>query len=200
MRKLPREGGLDSTGARTHVEPHTNCCCCCDSPWTCRRGMPHHARVGTASAATRLAALPGLAVRGAPRRRLAAAREAWRGSVPARWPSELVAFGVCKSASRVERGRNRVHCDEREQLHKSTRANSELCSEARARADDVAPRRFLHIMPSGPADTLSKGAGAFPTVSVHQDIIRALESCSIVLLNVDMLCDWRSCGLSVGLW
>ena len=28
MRKLPREGGLDSTGARTHVEPHTNCCCC----------------------------------------------------------------------------------------------------------------------------------------------------------------------------
>ena len=175
MRKLPREGGLDSTGDRTHVEPETirtrsqaftQISIAMDLPpqhATSRQGHP-----GIGSDAPRGA--PGSCGRGAPRRRLAAAREARRGSVPPRWPSELVAFGVWKSASRVERGRNRVHCDEREQLHKSTRANSELGSEARARADDVAPRRFFEIMASGPADTLSEGAGAFPTGSVHQDV------------------------------
>ena len=37
--------------------------------------------------------------------------------MPARWPSTLVAFGVWKSASRVERGRKRDERDEREHLN-----------------------------------------------------------------------------------
>ena len=37
MRKLPREGGLSSPGARTQFEPHTNCCCCGSPGWLSTR-------------------------------------------------------------------------------------------------------------------------------------------------------------------